>query len=251
MGIRIPSPPSSVGLALGNLGRGLRNVWWEITDPPTHKDKNYPWTKEWYENDAEGFNERGSHSRILDRPDHIDAYCRKWHRPRPYGGPSTIYRNGSQEWLNSRGKKDRVDGPAWIGWIKEAEFKDKDERWAEVWFKDGRIHSPDGPAIIDQYGRIEWYLHGNRVTDPMMEQAGLTLLKEPPWFRDNIQRMAFMSLGMMLRDQGPLSNVPTIDTLLNRGVMVFTNFGSTGRSLHSTFNINSLYPTVINHPPTP
>lgn len=246
MGIHIPSPPNSVGLILRNIGWCIRDWVWEFQDGPTHVEAGYPHTKEWHENDSGEFDKRGSHARILDRPDYIDAYCWKWNRPRPYGGPSVIYRNGSMSWLNSRGAKDRVDGPAWIGWVKEDQFQDKDERWAEVWFKNNQIHRSDGPAILDQYGRIEWYLHGNRVTDLMMERSGLTLMKEPPWFRDNIQRMAFMSLGMMLRDTPPSANSPTMDQILHRGILTFSD--PIGRMI---YNINSMYPSVISRPSGP
>lgn len=245
MGIHIPSSPNPMMLILRNIGWDLRDWSREFLDPPTHKEKGYPNTKKWYESKDGGFDDRGSYARILDRPDQIDAYCWKWNRPRSHGGPSVIYRNGTQAWMDSRGVKDRVDGPAWIGWVKEDEFKDKDERWAEVWFKNEQIHRVDGPAVIDQYGRTEWYLHGNRVTDLMMERASLNLLKEPPWFRDNIQRMAFMSLGMMLRDQPASVNFPAFS--YNRGILTFANLNNT--SINTS--INSMYPGVIQRPPSP
>ncbi len=67
-----------------------------------------------------------------------------------------IYSDGSQVWWKD-GKIHREDGPAVI-------WPDGTQRW----YKDGKLHREDGPAVIYSYGTKEWYLNGKNVTDDII-----------------------------------------------------------------------------------
>ncbi len=67
--------------------------------------------------------------------------------------------DGSQRWFKD-GKLHREDGPAII---------DPDGR--QTWYKDGNLHREDGPAIIHPDGTKYWYKDGKEITDDIINWA--------------------------------------------------------------------------------
>lgn len=92
-------------------------------------------------------------------------------------GPAVIWTSGDKEWW-LHGKCHRTDGPAidyvsgHKAWyiegqsLSEQEFYKKYphremDRWGNVrWYKDGKFHREDGPAIEYNNGTKHWYQHG-------------------------------------------------------------------------------------------
>jgi len=60
---------------------------------------------------------------------------------------------GSQRWYKD-GKHHREDGPAVI-----------EPDGYQEWWKDGNPHREDGPAIIDPDGTQYWYINDNNITN--------------------------------------------------------------------------------------
>jgi len=70
--------------------------------------------------------------------------------PKGYTGHITCADDGTQKWYKN-GKVHREDGPAII--------------WADgtqVWFKNNKAHREDGPAIIEPDGSQSWFLEGKK-----------------------------------------------------------------------------------------
>lgn len=61
--------------------------------------------------------------------------------------------DGDKEWFKN-GKKHREDGPAVI-------YNDGQQEW---WF-DGKLHREDGPAVINKKGEKGWFLNNEVVTE--------------------------------------------------------------------------------------
>jgi hypothetical protein len=64
-----------------------------------------------------------------------------------------VHDNGTKYWYRD-GKYHREDGPA-------IEFADGDK----FWYRDGKRHREDGPAIEYVNGNKVWYLNGKKLTE--------------------------------------------------------------------------------------
>lgn len=75
----------------------------------------------------------------------------------------TVYRDGSEVWLDSDGEYHRDDGPAVTDWEE-----------GESWYQHGVLHCDDGPARIYPNGDEEWYQHGvlHREDGPAIVEGG-------------------------------------------------------------------------------
>ncbi len=67
--------------------------------------------------------------------------------------------DGKQAWWKD-GKLHREDGPAVI-WPDGT----------QMWYKDGEFHREDGPAIVYSDGRQFWYKNGKNITDDIINWA--------------------------------------------------------------------------------
>ena len=85
-------------------------------------------------------------------------------------GPAII-KPGVEYWFK-HGKLHREDGPAMIDSRtfdeKTYTVGDFEKLEAEMWYKNGELHRIDGPAIIYKNGDEEWFYEGklHRVGDP-------------------------------------------------------------------------------------
>ena len=77
----------------------------------------------------------------------------------PWEPPHEISDSGVQQWYKD-GKKHREDGPAVI-------YTDGDQ----YWYKDDKLHHEDGPAVIYSDGDQFWYIHNVDITDDVNEWA--------------------------------------------------------------------------------
>ncbi len=53
--------------------------------------------------------------------------------------------------------------------MKNGKYTDPDG--TQRWFKDGKLHREDGPAIIWPSGYQEWYKDGKEITDDIIKWA--------------------------------------------------------------------------------
>ena len=92
--------------------------------------------------------------------------------------------SGTKEWYKD-GKRHREDGPA-VEW--ESGYKE--------WYLEGKLHREDGPAIEDPNGTKSWYLDGlaHREDGPAKEWPD----GEKHWFKD----------GKRHREDGPAIELP-------------------------------------------
>jgi hypothetical protein len=70
-----------------------------------------------------------------------------------------IYPNGTHFWYKD-GKIHREDGPAII-------YSDG----THFWYKDGKRHREDGPAIIRPNGYQSWYINDKHITNDIINWA--------------------------------------------------------------------------------
>jgi len=59
-----------------------------------------------------------------------------------------VYENGDVEWYKN-GRRHRTNGPA-------IEWRDGTRKW----YRDGELHREDGPAIVYRNGVEQWFLKG-------------------------------------------------------------------------------------------
>ncbi len=87
--------------------------------------------------------------------------------PKNYTG-LVKWNTGSEEWYKN-GKRHRTDGPA-VEWFDGTRF----------WYKKGLPHREDGPAIEDFNGYIiEYWINGEKVEKEAMELFGWLFNFEP------------------------------------------------------------------------
>ena len=80
--------------------------------------------------------------------------------------------NGNKHWYKD-GKQHREDGPA----VEKANGD-------KFWYKDGKLHREDGPAVEWTNGDKEWYKDGkrHREDDPAIEYTN----GDKEWYRDGL-----------------------------------------------------------------
>jgi len=80
----------------------------------------------------------------------VDSWVDSWLCSKPFKGTieTTKYPNGTRKWWRN-GKLHREDGPA-IEWANGG----------KEWWRNGTRHRTDGPAIEYDNGDISWFLEG-------------------------------------------------------------------------------------------
>ncbi len=142
----------------------------------THPMRSWEGRKEWYK--------QGKMHRDNDQPAHVESngYSEWWFegKPRrPSGGPNIVDYDGSQQWTDDSMQKHREgDLPAYIkasgmqAWFLNGQSHRDDNKPAMIdkegrpirYFKHGKLHRTDGPALIDHdTGEREWYIDGRKL----------------------------------------------------------------------------------------
>ena len=80
----------------------------------------------------------------------------KWHRE---NGPAVEYANGSKRWYY-KGQLHRTDGPA-IEYPNGAKF----------WVQNNLLHRTDGPAVEYFNGELQWWIHGEHMSEAKYKQV--------------------------------------------------------------------------------
>lgn len=134
-----------------------------------------PGTKFWYRD--------GAMHRDNDLPARIETsgYSEWWFNgepARPSGGPNIVDHDGTQEWTDTQLRRHRDnDLPAYIRpngqqvWYQHGEMHRDHNKPAMVghdgmalrYFKHGKLHRTDGPALIDRDGTTAWYIDGREL----------------------------------------------------------------------------------------
>lgn len=124
----------------------------------------------------------------IERPEGEKRWFKQG-KPHRTDGPAVIYKSGSKEWWVN-GELHRNDGPAveisgnchlWIvtnlkavgiggrrkkdNWIWRAnarEYNPSEEEFANEWWRNGKLHRNDGPAIERSNGERQWWVNGKR-----------------------------------------------------------------------------------------
>jgi len=83
-----------------------------------------------------------------------------------------VKNNQSTAWRNDKDKYHRLDGPAVV--VYGEDFH------AEYWYKNGKLHRIDAPAVTDSFGNEDWYYEGkrHRIGGPAITRAN----KPTEWY---------------------------------------------------------------------
>ncbi len=149
-----------------------------------------PGTKFWYDN---GVMHRGNDLPARVEPSGYSEWWFEGQPARPSGGPTIVDHDGTQEWTDTQMRRHRDgDLPAYIKpngqqvWYQHGEPHRDNNKPAMIshdglslrYFKHGKLHRTDGPAVVNRDGTSAWYIEGRELS--AAEIADLQAKTAPP-----------------------------------------------------------------------